>query len=137
MAKKIGGKPMIGGKPTIGAKGENSTPVPNSTKHKPLIPMAGSPDHMNPDTLLKLDSIDGLFKTIHRMITSLTDFNAEFQLKMPSGKLFWLVPAYTSEKATRREISFKDAATVTVICAAYGGEVVDFRFVDEAEEGEI
>lgn len=123
--KQIGGKPagMIGG------KGE---PQPRAK-----IPITKTPEHLNPDTMINLSTIESLFTTMHRMITSLTDLNAEFQLQMPDGSTFWLVPAYSKDK-TRREVSFKDAATVTVICAAYGGEVVGFKFLGEGpEEGEI
>jgi hypothetical protein len=39
----------------------------------------------------------------------------------------WLVPAYTGAK-DRKELSYRDAATLTTICAAFpGAQVTTFR----------
>jgi len=109
--------------PEPGETSENGKPVRFGIVPKKQLPLPTKED------CIKLNSLENLFKTMHRMIASLSDLDAEFQLKLPDGTLFWLVPSYTAERERRNEISFNDAATVTVICSAYGGTVVQFKFL--------
>lgn len=123
----IGGKGTKGGTEMIGGKGQVLSQAQKQEQNQV---------QKDAPVPVELKSLDGLFKTMHRMISALGDLNAEFQLRMPDGTLFWLVPSYTSAKVERNEISFNDAATVTIICASYGGTVVQFKFLGH-EIGEI
>lgn len=101
-------------------------PLPSS---KPDFSFREVPDEFNPQKVVKIDSIPDLFKTIERMMMGLQRLNAEFCLKGDEVGTFWLVPAYTSERLTRNEVSFEDAAKLTVLVAAFGGKVVSMKFL--------
>lgn len=106
---------------------EIETPSPPLRRKAPLGGVK-VPDVINPDTIVDLKDIPSLFKTIHRMMTSLTDLNCEYKLRLPDGQEFWLVPSY-SDGLDRNEISFQDASTMTVVCAVFSGTVKAFKFL--------
>jgi len=98
----------------------------------PVSPGEDVPDVINPARIVDLKDIPSLFQTIKRMLTSLRDLGCEFKLKLPDGDIFWLVPVYTNEPG-RNEVSFSDAASLTVVCAAFGGTVESMRFIKKGE----
>lgn len=93
-------------------------------RRSPAASVRGKEDVVN------LKDIPGMFRTIRDMITSLKNLNCEFQMRLPDGEEFWLVPEY-GEIGTRNEVSFRDASTLAVVSAATGGKVISMKFLDK------
>jgi hypothetical protein len=86
----------------------------------------------DPNSVISIESIPDLFRSIERIMQGLLTLNAEFCLSGERIPEVWLVPVYMpKEKRVRREISFDDAAKLVVIVAAFNGEIKEMRFLDE------
>jgi len=133
MSAKLGGK-AGDGLPQIGGKSGKTT-IPRAAPPPVKMTDKTRPATVDPAQLVNIDDIPALFKTIERMMRGLRDLNAEMLLRMGSGEEVWLVPAYTQEPGEdgRKEISFEDAAKITVLCASFGGTVESLRFLSPEE----
>lgn len=114
----------------VGGKKKSRTPMP--AYHD--LTVEEVPESMDPDKVVNLEDIPGLFRSIERLMRGLRDLNAEFCLKGENIGEVWLVPSYTHLKLKRREISFEDASKLVVVCASFGGKVEGIKFLDVERE---
>lgn len=101
----------------------------SSLSNMPDWEMKKKPRSIDPDKIFSVDSIPDLFRTVEVIMKGLDKLNVEFCIGSERLGEIWLVPAYTT--GNRREISFEDAAKITAIVSALGGEVKEFKFLDE------
>lgn len=81
---------------------------------------------LTPRPLSEIKTLEGLYERHHKLVSSLANLNIEMCLELANGQRVWLVPEKTNEN--RKEITFEEAATMTLVCSSYRGQVVEMLF---------